>query len=141
MPGRTENESMHVELVKNLKLMNANLEKGNRSMENLSVFTENLATKEDLEIVKEQIQQLDYKLEKQAERRLFLGLDSKCQRILNKLADGPLTRSELALFLGVSDSAPLTQLRKLLAAGLIDYDDIQTGERGRPKKKYKLVEK
>ena len=134
-----EQESVNVELVKNLQLMNENLEKGNRSLENISVFLENLATKEDIELVQEHLQRLNSELEKQQIRVLHVGLDSKCQKILNKLAEGSQTRSELALFLGVSDAAPLTQLRKLLAAGLIEEEEIETGRRGRPKKEYKLV--
>ena len=135
---KTENESVHVELVKNLKLINENLEKNNRSMENVSIFLENLATKEDIELVQESIQKLSLELEKRKEKRVIVGLDSKCQKILNKLAEGALTRSELALFLGVSDSAPLTQIKKLLSAGEIEDEDIETGERGRPRKQYRL---
>ena len=126
---------------KTLQALLTSFQENTRVLENLAVFQENLATKEDLELVKEEIQNLNNKLEQQAERRLFLGLDSKCQNILNKLAEGALTRSELALFLGVSDTSPLTQIRKLLAAGLIEEESILSGKRGRPKKKYVLVKK
>lgn len=138
---RIEQESVNVEVVKHLKLLNVNLEKGNRILENVSVFQDNLATKEDIELVQESLQRLKLELEKQTIKVLHVVLDNKCQKILNKLAEGSQTRSELALFLGVSDTAPLTQIRKLLAAGEIEEIKIETGKRGRPKKKYKVVEK
>ena len=145
---KEEQESVNVELVKSLKLINSGLAetndslgKNNRSMENIAVFLDNLATKEDLEIVKEHIQKLNYTLERQTEKRFLINLDTKCQKILNKLAEGSLTRTELALFLGVSDTAPLTQLRKLIAVRLVEEESILTGKRGRPAKRYKLLNK
>ena len=134
----TEQESVNMELVKSLQLMNDNLQKSNRSLENLVLNQEHLATKEDIEILQEHLQKVSLKLERAKEKRVLVGLDTKCQKILNKLESGSLTRTEIALFLGVSDTSPLTQLKKLLAAGLIEEEDIETGKRGRPKKKYKL---
>ncbi len=135
---RTEQESVNQELVKNLQLMNDNLVKNNNNVENVAVFLDNLATKEDIEILHEAVQKLSLRQEKLSERRVYVNLDSKCQKILKELSGGALTRSELALLLGVSDSAPLTQIRKLLAAGLIEEETIPTGEVGRPRIKYRL---
>ncbi len=141
---RTGQESVNQELVKNLKLMNDNLvehnKSNNRDMTNISVFLDNLATKEDIEILHEAVQKLSLRAEKLSEKRVYVNLDSKCQKILKELSGGALTRSELALLLGVSDTAPLTQIRKLLAAELIKEETIETGEVGRPKTEYKLKE-
>ena len=112
----------------------------NRSMENVTVHLDNLATKEDIEILNEAVQRLSLKQEKLSERRVYVNLDSKCQKILKELSGGALTRSELALLLGVSDSAPLTQIRKLLAAEMIEEETITKGEVGRPRIKYSLKE-
>lgn len=121
------------EVLKALQLLNNN-------MENVSVHLDNLATKEDIEILNEAVQKLSLRQEKLSERRVYVNLDSKCQKILKELSGGALTRSELALLLGVSDAAPLTQIRKLLAAELIEEVTINKGKVGRPKIKYKIKE-
>ncbi|MCE7748721.1 MAG: hypothetical protein GPJ51_09995 [Candidatus Heimdallarchaeota archaeon] len=136
---KTEQESVNVEVVKGLKLINSGLEKTNHSMENVSVFLDNLATKEDIEVMSEKLDRLDHKLEKMYYEKHTTFFVQKCDLIVQKLTERDLTLDELEITLNQKKQGILRYLSRLEEEGVIDSDSVETGKRGRPKKKYKLV--
>ena len=68
-------------------------------MENVSVFLNNLATKEDVEIISEKIDRLDHKLEELQYEKHTTFFVQKCDLIVQKLTERDLTLDDLEFIL------------------------------------------
>lgn len=116
------------------------LEKVGTVLENLSIHTfENLATKTDVESVRENVQSANKVVLRQLSK-ILISHGIRCDQVQEKLLAGPMTLTSLARAMNLTKSAVLRYTSRLLKAGIIESDDMPSGKRGRPQKIYKLQE-
>ena len=89
----------------------------------------------------EQIQRSEHKLDKMFFEKHTTYFDKKCELIMEKLTERVLHLTDLEKVLGQKKQGLLRYLSHLEKEGKIVSENVKTGKRGRPEKKYKLVKK
>ena len=122
-------------------------EKRDLILENmLTYITDNLASKDDVESIRAALHQkvLKYEAGGEFEQKRIItlraGEERQVETIIELLQEGEKTQKELAKQMGYTSTAAISVAIQYLDKNkLVHVETIPTGKRGRPKKKYRIV--